>query len=202
MEAIGMSEVSPIELEDEADRLRDEIGETADRLRRRLRPSRLLDEWMETSGVKETSAGKILDFAARRHALPTVLLGAGLGFLIHRVLRGKDRRRRTLELDARPARIGRDHWPPSTSDDLVGSVTSTAANELRERARARQQELTAKARAHAASTADELSATLERTLEETLARTWLPAQLRPYAAILLELLVIAALESALAGGSH
>jgi hypothetical protein len=193
------SEDSPRELKDEADRLREEIGATADRLRRRLTPSRLLDEWIETSGVRETRAGRILEFTTRRHPLPTVLLGAGLGFLIHRVLRGKDRRRRTLELDARPARDGRDHWPPRTSDDLAGSLTSTAADELRERARARQQELTAKARAHAAFAADELSATLERTLEETLARTSLPPQLRPYAAILLELLVIAALESVLAG---
>jgi hypothetical protein len=69
------SEASPRELKDEADRLREEIGETADRLRRRLTPSRLLDEWIEASGVKETSAGRILNFAARRHPLPTVLLG-------------------------------------------------------------------------------------------------------------------------------
>jgi hypothetical protein len=191
------SEASPGELQDEADRLRDEIGETADRLRRRLTPSRLLDEWMETSGVKETSAGRILDFAARRHPLPTVLLGAGLGFLIHRAVRGKHRGRGVLAIDA--DHLGNGPWPPRTSDDLVGSVTSTAANEFRERARARQHELAAKARAHAASTADELSAVLERTLDETLARTSLPAQLRSYAAILLELLVIAALESALGG---
>jgi hypothetical protein len=97
---------------------------------------------------------------------------------------------------------GRGHPPLRKADDLIGSLTLTAADAFRDHAQARRDELVGNARLHVASAAEELSSVMDRTLEETLARTSLPAQARPYVAVMLELLLIAALESALARASR
>jgi hypothetical protein len=95
---MASEELSILELEDAANRVRARLGVTLDRLRHNLTPAHLLDEWADSSGLKEMTPEKIFKFAARRHPVPTILIGASLGFLAYSVASRTKTNSRELDL--------------------------------------------------------------------------------------------------------
>ncbi len=183
-------EASPRELEAEAERLRAEIGLSADRLRDRLKPSHLIDEWSENNGLKGINAANIFDFAARRHPIPTTILGIGLGFLLF----GR--------------RNGHNDGTQGAGKNvagLLGELSETATWSLRQRAQQRRDQAVEAAKSHIISATNDLSSSMEKGLEEALASTPVPSEARPLVATSAQLLIVAALEalmSAATGRRH
>ena len=88
---VVFSNLSPDELEQDADRVRRQIGSTLGRLRERLTPRNIISEIAEGSGVRDVTPRSVVDFAARRHPVSTVLVGLGLGVLAFSVLRSSEK---------------------------------------------------------------------------------------------------------------
>jgi hypothetical protein len=82
---------SPDKLELDADRVRGQIGATLERLRTKLTPRNIVGEMAEDVGVSDLTPRAFFDFAARRHPVPTVLVGLGLGVLAFSALRSNEK---------------------------------------------------------------------------------------------------------------
>jgi hypothetical protein len=184
---------SSSELEAEADRLRAGLDVTVDRLRDQLTPAHLLNEWAESSGLKTITPDKIFDLTARRHPIPTVLVGAGLGILVYAIAR-----RWNIQIP----QLDREAGPRDTATDIVGSLAETATKAFREHAEAKREAVIDAARSHVASAANQLSGTMERTLDDLLAHTTIPVDARPALVTTVQLLLVAALEAVLPRSAH
>jgi hypothetical protein len=182
-------EPSPSELEADADRLRAELGVTIDRLRHQLTPSQLAEEWAESSGLKDMTPSKFLDFAARRHPLPTILAGAGLGFLAYAATRRRHSGNGALDV-ASSSRGG--------LKEIAGSLAETATKAFRDRAQAKRDEVVDAAKSHVASAANQLSDATEKTLDDLLVKASVPPEARPILATTVQLLLVAGIEAVLA----
>ncbi len=66
------------EYEAEADRVRRQIDETVKELRSRLTPSRLASEAAAGVGLTDVSWARALEFASKRHPVPTAIAGLGI----------------------------------------------------------------------------------------------------------------------------
>jgi hypothetical protein len=84
---VNPSNLSPDELQQDADRMRRQIGSTVERLRTRLTPRNIVSEIAEGAGMQDVTPRSVVDFAARRHPISTVLVGLGLGVLAFSVLK-------------------------------------------------------------------------------------------------------------------
>jgi hypothetical protein len=188
---------STCELEADANRLRAQLAVTVDQLRHQLTPAHLLDEWAESSGLKGTTPNEIFDFAARRHPVPTVLVGAGLGILAYAIARRRNIQNRQLDLTPNRPRDDREPRRRDSTTDIVGSLTETAAKAFRERAEAQQEAVIDAAKTRVASAAGQLSGTMERKLDDIFAHTSVPADARPILVTAVQLLLVAALEAVL-----
>jgi hypothetical protein len=186
---------SSSELEADADRLRAELGITIDRLRHQLTPSQLAEEWAESSGLKDMTPSKFLDFAARRHPLPTILAGAGLGFLAYAATRR--RHRGNGALDPAPSSLG-DSSSRGGLKEIAGSLADTAKKVFRDRAQARRDEVVDAAKSHVATAANQLSDATEKTLDDLLVKASVPAEARPLLATTVQLLLVAGIEAVVA----
>jgi hypothetical protein len=188
---------SPSELEADANRLSAGLGVTVDRLRHQLTPAHLLGEWAESSGLKAITPDKVFDLTARRHPVPTALVGAGLGILAYAIARRWNIRNRQLDLT--PNRLGNDRepGPRDTATDIVGSLTETATKAFREHAETQRKAVIDAARSHVGSAAKQLSGLMETTLDDILAHIPVSADVRPALVTTVQLLLVAALEAVL-----
>ena len=84
-------EMSPDELEREADRVRSQIGVTVSQLRTKLTPRNIIGEIAERGGLRDLTPRSFVDFAARRCPVSTVLVGLGLGVLAFFALRSSEK---------------------------------------------------------------------------------------------------------------
>jgi hypothetical protein len=126
---------SASELAEDADRAREQLGVTAHRLRNHLTPSRLFDEWAQSSGVKTMTAQRALGTAARRYPIPTVLVGAAMGFLAYSAVHRISAHEREIDLTPNPTGEDRGRKPGRASE-IVSSLAESAANVLVENAKA------------------------------------------------------------------
>jgi hypothetical protein len=188
---------STSELEADANRLRAQLAATVDQLRHQLTPAHLLDEWAQSNDLKAITPNKVFDFAAHRHPVPTVLIGAGLGILAYAIARRRNIQDRQLDLTPNLSGNDREPGPRGSTTDIVGSLTETAAKAFRERAEAGREAVIDAAKSRVASAADQLSGTMERKLDDIFARTSLPADARPVLVTTMQLLLVAALEAVL-----
>jgi hypothetical protein len=147
-----MNGSSSSDYEAQANRLRADMGATIDRLRFNLTPSNLASEAASRVGVADLSWSGALDFAGKRHPVPTAIIGLGLALWTLSAVRGRARGKTLASLSS-----------PLTesSSSLVDSATKV----LRQRAEAKRQEFVGTAQAHVVSGAEKLSDEIERQVE-------------------------------------
>ncbi len=190
--------LASLELEDGANRARERLGVTIDQLRHNLAPTRLAEEWAGRSALKEMTADKILDAAARRHPFITLLAGAGFGLFAYSAVRRMNAYRREIDLVSNP--LGQELGelePPGRITVMASSLAESAAKAFRERAEAKSGEVMSRAKSQVTTGVNRLSGAVERKLEELLARIpGLPAD-SPFLASAVQLLLVTALQAAL-----
>ena len=84
--------------EAEANRLRAEIGASVDALRRRLTPSNMASEAAARAGIADLSWAGALDYASKRHPVPTAVIGFGIALWAISALRKRARRENIADL--------------------------------------------------------------------------------------------------------
>jgi hypothetical protein len=137
--------------------LRAEMGATIDQLRVNLTPSNLASEAASGAasrvGLTDLSWSGALEFAGKRHPVPTAVIGLGIALWTLAALRGQRRKDAIASLSS-----------PLTesSSSIVGSATKV----LRERAEAKRQEFVGAAQAQVVSGAEKLSDEIERRVED------------------------------------
>ena len=147
---------SSSDYEAQANRLRADMGSTIDQLRLNLTPSNLASEAASGAasrvGLADLSWSGALDYAGKRHPVPTAIIGLGIALWTLAALRGQ-RRRDTLASLSSPL--------TESSSSIVNSATKV----LRERAEAKRQEFVGTAQAQVVSGAEKLSDEIEKRVE-------------------------------------
>jgi Protein of unknown function (DUF3618) len=137
--------------------LRAEMGATIDQLRVNLTPSNLASEAASGAasrvGLADLSWSGALEFAGKRHPVPTAVIGLGIALWTLAALRGQRRKDAIASLSSPLA---------ESSSSIVGSATKV----LRERAEAKRQEFVGAAQAQVVSGAEKLSDEIERRVED------------------------------------
>ena len=139
--------------EAQANRLRADMGSTIDQLRLNLTPSNLASEAASRVGVADLSWSGALNFAGKRHPVPTAIIGLGIALWTLAAVRGRARGGATLASLSQPL--------TESSSSLVDSATKV----LRERAEAKRQEFVGTAQAQVVSGAEKLSDEIEKRVE-------------------------------------
>ena len=139
--------------EAQANRLRADMGSTIDQLRLNLTPSNLASEAASRVGVADLSWSGALNFAGKRHPVPTAIIGLGIALWTLAAVRGRARGGATLASLSQPL--------TESSSSLVNSATKV----LRERAEAKRQEFVGTAQAQVVSGAEKLSDEIEKRVE-------------------------------------
>jgi len=166
--------------EAEANRLRTQIGATIEDLRFSLRPSNLASEAATRAGIADLSWGGALDFAGKRHPVPTAIIGLGLAFWTLSALR-----RRKV-----------DGVAPFSSPlrETSASLVETATRVLRDRAEIKRREFVNVAQTQIASGAARFSDEVERKLENVIDRIPGGPEVRPLIEAAVQIALSAALE--------
>ena len=175
--------------EAQANRLRAEMGATIDQLRSNLTPSNLASEAASRVGVADLSWSGALDFAGKRHPVPTAIIGLGIAIWTLSAARGRARSKTLASLSS-----------PLTesSSSLLDSATKT----LRQRAEAKRQEFVGTAQAQVVSGAEKLSDEIERRVENIIVGVPGGNQARPLIASAIQIALAVVLERLLHGRSR
>jgi hypothetical protein len=151
-----MNVPSSSDYEAQAKVLRAEMGSTIDQLRVNLTPSNLASEAASGAasrvGLADLSWSGALDYAGKRHPVPTAIIGLGIALWTLAALRGQ-RRKDTIASLSSPL--------TESSSSLVDSATKV----LRQRAEAKRQEFVGTAQAQVVSGAEKLSDEIEKRVE-------------------------------------
>ncbi|MGC2786703.1 MAG: hypothetical protein WA397_23290 [Roseiarcus sp.] len=139
--------------EAQANRLRADMGSTIEQLRLNLTPSNLASEAASRVGVADLSWSGALNFAGKRHPVPTAIIGLGIALWTLAAVRGRARGGASLASLSQPL--------TESSSSLVDSATKV----LRERAEAKRQEFVGTAQAQVVSGAEKLSDEIEKRVE-------------------------------------
>ncbi|HLX98987.1 MAG TPA: hypothetical protein VKR62_09820 [Roseiarcus sp.] len=160
------------------------MGATIDQLRFNLAPSNLASEAASRVGVADLSWSGALDFAGRRHPIPTAIIGLGIALWTLSAVGGRARRETLASLSS-----------PLTesSSSLVDSATKV----LRQRAEAKRQEFVGTAQAQVVAGAEKLSDEIERRIENIIVGVPGGNQARPLIASAIQIALAAVLESLL-----
>jgi len=154
-----MTVLSSSDYEAQANVLRAEMGSTLDQLRFRLTPSNLASEAASGAasqvGLADLSWSGALEFAAKRHPVPTAVIGLGIALWTLAALRSQRRRDAILSLSS-----------PLTGPS--SSIVNSATRVLRERAEAKRQEFVGAAQAQVVSGAERLSDEIEKRIENVI----------------------------------
>jgi len=170
--------------EAEANRLRAEIGASVDALRRRLTPSNMASEAAARAGIADLSWAGALDYASKRHPVPTAVIGFGIALWAISALRKRARRENIADLTG-PLR--------ESSESILDSATRV----FRERAEAKRREFVDVAQAQVASGAAMLSDQIEKKLETFTDRVPGGISVRPLIESSIQIALAAALEGLL-----
>jgi hypothetical protein len=175
---------SASDYEAQANRLRAEMGATIGQLRSNLTPSSLASEAASRVGVADLSWSGALEFAGKRHPVPTAIIGLGLVLWTLSAVRGRARSKTLAGLSS-----------PLTesSPSLVDSATKV----LRQRAEAKRQEFVGTAQAQVVSGAEKLSDEIERQVENIIVGVPGGNRARPLIASAVQIALAAVLESLL-----
>jgi hypothetical protein len=169
--------LSPDELQQDADRARRQIGSTLERLRIKLTPRNIISEIAEGTGVQDLTPRSVVDFAARRHPVSTVLVGLGLGVLAFSVLRSSEKA------------------GPGALHQTFSSLAQSARDTFKAHAAAKREDFVRAAEAHLTTGVGHLTGAVEKGLEDLVSLVPAPAEARPLIESALQVLLISALET-------
>jgi hypothetical protein len=176
--------LSPSECEEDANRVRARLGSTIAQLRTNLAPANLVDELARGSGLRDVSPGSALDFAARRHPIPTALIGLGIGLWAYSLARSKSTHGGEAPA-RRPLR--------STGESLARSAT----NVFRDRAEAKRQQFVAVASSHVKAGATQLSDVIEKSIDDLIGKIPATPATRPLIESAIQMALLAMFEALL-----
>jgi hypothetical protein len=176
--------LSSSEYEAQANRLRAEMGLTIDQLQSSLTPSNLASEAASRVGISDLSWAGALDFAGKRHPVPTAIIGLGLALWTVSAVRGRGKGRILASLSS-----------PLTESS--SSLATSAARVLRERAEAKRREFVGAAQAQVVSGAEKLSDEIERRVDDVIVGVPGGLQARPLIASAIQIALAALLENLL-----
>jgi hypothetical protein len=175
---------SSSDYEAQANRLRAEMGLTIDELRSNMTPSNLASEAASRVGISDLSWSGALEFAGKRHPVPTAIIGLGIALWTLSAFRGRARREALASLGS-----------PFTQSS--SSLVDSATNVLRQRAEAKRQEFIGAAQAHVVSGAEKLSDEIERRVANVIVGVPGGIQARPLIASAIQIGMAALLENLL-----
>jgi hypothetical protein len=175
---------SSSDYEAQANRLRAEMGLTIDELRSSMTLSNLASEAASRVGISDLSWSGALEFAGKRHPVPTAIIGLGIALWTLSAFRGRARREALAGLGS-----------PFTQSS--SSLVDSAANVLRQRAEAKRQEFVGAAQAHVVSGAEKLSDEIERRVANVIVGVPGGIQARPLIASAIQIAMAALLENLL-----
>ncbi len=177
---MSLSAPTASDYEAKANRLRAQIGDTIEDLRFSLRPANLASEAAARAGIADLSWGGTLEFASKRHPVPTAIIGLGIALWTLAALR-----RRKVDGFATFTPALRE-----TSASLVESATRV----LRDRAEIKRREFVNVAQAQITTGAARFSDEVERRLENVIDRVPGGPEVRPLIEAAIQIALSAALE--------
>lgn len=174
--------LSPAKYEQDADRVRSDLNSTWAQLRTNLTPSNLMDEISQESGLHDVTPAAVFDFGARRHPVPTALIGLGIGLLAFALAR---------------SRSGGGHGGEGSVRHAAGALARSAKDVFRDRAEAKRQALMSAASSHIQSGATQLSDAIEHGVDDLIGAIPATPAARPLIESALQMALLMALESLL-----
>jgi hypothetical protein len=182
--SVGVNVQTSSEYEAEANRLRSQIGVKIALLRSRLTPSNIASEAASHAGIADLSWAGGFDYAAKRHPVPTAVIGLGVALLAISAVRHRAKGGGVPALTA-PLR--------ESSDSILDSATRV----FRQRAEAKRREFVDVAQAQVATGAARLSDEIEKQLESFVDRVPGGIKVRPLLESSIQIALAAALEGLL-----
>ena len=181
---MGVNAPTSSDYEAEANRARREIDKTIRQLRTRLTPSSLVSEAAKGVGLTDANWAGAVEFACKRHPVPTAIAGLGIALWALVALRHRSNRGRLANL-ASPLK--------ESSESLVES----ASRVFRERAALKRRELVRAAQVQIAAGAEKLADEVERKLDDVVDQVPGGDAFRPVIASAIQIALMAALEGLL-----
>jgi len=181
---MGVNVPTSSDYEAQANRVRKEIDETIRKLRPRLTPTSLASEAAAGAGLNDANWAGALEFASKRHPIPTAIAGLGIALWAFVAIRDRSRRAGAAGF-ASPLR--------ESSESLV----EAGRRVFRERAALKRRELVRAAQARIAAGAEKLADELERKLDDVVDQVPGGGEVRPLIASAIEIALMAALEGLL-----
>jgi hypothetical protein len=175
--------LKPVEYEQEADRTRAELRSTWAQLRENLTPSNLAEEIAQESGLRDITPAAVFDFGARRHPVPTALIGLGIGLFAFAL--------------ARRSRSGDRFDGRGSVRNAAGALARSAKDVFRDRAEAKRQALMSAASTHVRAGATQLSEAIENGLDDLVGAIPATPAARPLIESAIQMALLMALESLL-----
>jgi len=181
---VSVNLASSGDCEAQANRLRADLSSTVANLRSNLTPHNLASEAAARAGFADASWTGALDYAGKRHPLPTAIIGLGLGLW-------------TLASLRRRAKSGSVMGFSSPLTETSSSLVDSATTALRRRAEEKRQEFLGTAQAQVVSGAEKLSDEIERQIEKVIGGAPGGSRARPLIASVVQIGLAAALDSLL-----
>lgn len=156
--------ISPDDYAEDANRARVQLRSTWAQLRTNLDPSNLVDEIAQRSGLREVTPATLFDYGARRHPVPTVLIGLGAGLLAFSFAR---------------SRSGNGRDGQGSLRSTAGALARSATDVFRDRAEAKRQALVGVASSQIKVGATQLSNAIENGVDDLIGRIPVTPAARP-----------------------
>ena len=153
--------LSASKYEEDANRIRARLGATISQLRTNLEPSCLAEELARGCGMRDVSPASAFDFAARRHPIPTALIGIGIGLWAYSLARSRSTDRGSIR-------------------NTAATLARSAANVVRDRAEAKRQAFVTLADSHIRAGATQLSDAFEKSVEDLIGEFPAAPTARPF----------------------
>lgn len=172
------------ECEEDANRIMARLRATIAQLRTNLAPSGLVDELAQNSGLRDVSPAMAFDFAARRHPIPTALIGLGIGLWVYSLARSKSSH-------------GGDISTRGSIRSTAGSLARSATNVFRDRAEAKRQAFVSLASSQIKAGATQLSDAIEESVDNVIKELPAARAARPLIASAIQMALFAAVDALL-----
>lgn len=153
--------LSASKYEEDANRIRARLRVTIDQLRTNLAPSSLADELARGCGMRDVSPASAFDFAARRHPIPTALIGIGIGLWAYSLARSRSIDRGSIR-------------------NTAGTLARSATNVVRDRAEAKRLAFVTLAESHIRAGATQLSDAFEKGVDVLIGELPAAPTVRPF----------------------
>jgi len=176
---------SPDDYEEDADRVRAQLSSTWAQLRTNLVPSNLVDEIAQQSGLREVTPATLFDYGARRHPVPTMLFGLGIGLLAFSLARSRSRNGHDAQRSVR---------------DAAGALARSASDVFRDRAEAKRRALVSMASSHIQAGATQLSNAIENGVDDLIGNIPAAPAARPLIESAIQMALFMAVEALLPQG--